>query len=182
MDSNKSRTGVLIGVAAAAGAFGVAAMMSTATAPTARADDFTEIIANVNDDFAIGQGELGDAFTDFGSGDPSDGLAQLLAGVETDVVGVPDSLVIGTAEALSNEAIGTGGTPIYPLSAPLTDFSDVLSVAQTEFSDGLAGFNDAATALAGGDYGYAVEYFVDGLNDTSIYSVQELLLGAVASF
>jgi hypothetical protein len=180
MDSNRSRTGVLVGLAAAAGAFGVAAMMSAATAPTARADDYTEIIANVNDTFAIGHGELSDAFTDFGSGDPSEGLAQLFAGVDSDVVGVPDSLIIGTAEALSNEAIGTGGTPFY-FAAP-TDFSDALSVAQTDFSDGLADFHDAATALAGGDYGYAVEYVLDGLNDTGIYSVQDLLLGAAVSF
>jgi hypothetical protein len=44
MDNNRSRTGVLVGLAAAAGAFGVAAMMSAATAPTARADAFTDMI------------------------------------------------------------------------------------------------------------------------------------------
>ena len=36
-----------IGLAAAAGAFGAAAMLSAATAPTARADDFTDILSNV---------------------------------------------------------------------------------------------------------------------------------------
>jgi hypothetical protein len=41
----------LIGVAAAAGAFGAAAMMSAATAPTARADDFTDVINAVDGDY-----------------------------------------------------------------------------------------------------------------------------------
>jgi hypothetical protein len=41
----------LVGVAAAAGAFGVAVMMSAATAPTARADDFTDVISEVDADY-----------------------------------------------------------------------------------------------------------------------------------
>ena len=52
MDSNKPRIQILIGLAAAAGAVGAAAMVSTATAPTARADDFTDIITYVDADFA----------------------------------------------------------------------------------------------------------------------------------
>ena len=52
MDSNGSRTGVLVGLAAAAGAFGVAAMMSAATAPTARADEFSDIVNGVEAELA----------------------------------------------------------------------------------------------------------------------------------
>ena len=42
MSDTRSRSGILVGLAAAVGAFGAAAMMSAATAPTARADDFTD--------------------------------------------------------------------------------------------------------------------------------------------
>jgi len=51
MDSNRSRFGMLIGLAAAAGAFGVAVMMSAVTAPTARADDFSDVISAVDGDY-----------------------------------------------------------------------------------------------------------------------------------
>src|SRR5271168_493275 len=69
MDSNRSRAATLIGVAAAAGAFGVAAMMSAATAPTARADDLTEIVNAVDGDFANGTADFNTAFGDFSGGD-----------------------------------------------------------------------------------------------------------------
>src|ERR1700689_2795012 len=74
MDSNRSRTGVLVGLAAAAGAFGVAAMISAATPPTARADDFTDIVNAVEAELAFGQAAFTTASTDFGSSDVTDGL------------------------------------------------------------------------------------------------------------
>jgi hypothetical protein len=61
MDSNRSRFGMLIGLGAAAGAFGVAAMMSAATAPTARADAYSDIISAVDGDFAAGEAEFASA-------------------------------------------------------------------------------------------------------------------------
>ena len=45
---------IAVGVAAAAGAFGVAALISMATAPTARADDFTDVINAVDFDYSTG--------------------------------------------------------------------------------------------------------------------------------
>jgi len=69
MDSNRSRAAALTGVAAAAGAFGVAAMMSAASAPTARADDFTDVISGIDGDFTAGAGALTNAATDFSGGD-----------------------------------------------------------------------------------------------------------------
>ena len=109
MDSNGSRTGVLVGLAAAAGAFGVAAMMSAATAPTARADDFTDIVNGVEAELAYGQAAFTTAFTDFGSSDVTDGLQALVNGSYDDLVGAPDSLYIGTVEALTNETVVPAG-------------------------------------------------------------------------
>src|ERR1700677_2547620 len=75
MDSNRSRVGMLIGLGAAAGAFGAAAIMSADTAPTARADDFTDVINAVDAAYSSGQIEFGIADTDFGGSNINDGLA-----------------------------------------------------------------------------------------------------------
>src|SRR5271166_3881800 len=64
---NKRSRAVLVGLDAAVGAVGAAAMMSAATAPTARADDFTDILNGVEGNFAAGQ-------TAFGGDDVTDGL------------------------------------------------------------------------------------------------------------
>jgi hypothetical protein len=61
MDSNGLRAATLIGVAAAAGAFGAAALMSAATAPTARADAYSDIVADVEADLTYGQTAFGQA-------------------------------------------------------------------------------------------------------------------------
>jgi hypothetical protein len=46
MGQKRSRV-VLVGLSAAAGAFAAAAIISAAVAPTARADDFSDILANI---------------------------------------------------------------------------------------------------------------------------------------
>ena len=51
----RARSRILVGLAASAGAFGAAAMMSAAAAPTAHADDITDIISAVEGDYADGQ-------------------------------------------------------------------------------------------------------------------------------
>ncbi len=86
MDNNRSRSGVLVGLAAAAGAFGAAAMMSAATAPTARADDFTDIVNAAEGELAFGQTAFTTAFTDFGSSDVTDGLQALVNGSYDDLL------------------------------------------------------------------------------------------------
>ena len=125
MDSYRSRAATLIGLGAAAGAFGIAAMMSAATAPTARADDFSDIIAAVEGDFTAGQAAFGDAFTDFGSSDVNDGLAAFFSGLDDDVVGAPDNVFVGTVDALTGAPVIGSFTfdllPITSLATALTD-------------------------------------------------------------
>jgi hypothetical protein len=105
MDSNRSRAATLIGLAAAAGAFGVAAMISTAAAPTARADDFTDVITAVEDDYADGQAALTTASTDLSSAEFAPGLAALFDGVNDDSVVAPENFLIGIGELLTNESV-----------------------------------------------------------------------------
>jgi hypothetical protein len=87
MDSDRSRFGILIGLGAAVGAFGVAAMMSAVTAPTARADIYTDTIAAIGQDYSDGQYAFDLASTDFTSSDLTSRLTVFFDGVNLDFLG-----------------------------------------------------------------------------------------------
>jgi hypothetical protein len=127
MDKTRSRVGALVGLAATVGAFGAAVMVSGATAPTARADDFTDIINAVEGDFTAGQNAFTDAAGFFASSDLTSGLAYFFDGVNDDLLSPTDNLLVGTVEALTNEAI-TPSSP-WTFSVPAT-FADGVSDAQ----------------------------------------------------
>jgi hypothetical protein len=178
MDSNRSRTGVLIGLAAAAGAFGVAAMMSTAAAPTARADDFTDIVTYVDSDLGVGQADITTAFSDFSSGDFATGLASLFQGIDDDFLAAPDNLVIGTVEALEGE--GIGGPLLFNLGE--LNFAGGLADAEDQFSYAVGSdFGDIPTELAAGDYGVATYDVLLGADYASVVPLEDIILGAAAS-
>jgi hypothetical protein len=178
MDSYRSRTGMLIGVAAAAGAFGVAAMMSAATAPTARADDFTDVINSVDADYTAGQGLFSAAFTDFGSSDVNGGLAAFLSGVDSDLVSAPDNLYVGSLDLLANDPVAGPFAIDLP---PEASFASGLSEAESLLTTGQSYFTDAATDLSSGDYADAS--YLDSLGSLyDVAAVQVFLEGVVASF
>jgi hypothetical protein len=179
MDSNRSRT-VLVGVAAAAGAFGAAVMMSAATAPAARADDFTDVINSVDFDYSQGQTALTTAFTDFSSSDLASGLAALFSWTNDDGLNAPNDLLVGTVAVLTNESLG----PSAPFDFELpTDFSDAITLAESAFTQGA---NDLMTSapnyLSFGDYSSAVYEYLSGADFSTIVPIEELLLGAAVSF
>jgi hypothetical protein len=169
----------LVGLAAAAGAFGVAAMMSAATAPTARADDFSSIIAAVDGDFAFGQAALTTAYSDLASNELVPGLTSFFDGVNDDTLSAPNTLLIGTVEALTNEPILTG-TSNWEFLAP-TSFADALSDAQGYFASAQTYFADAVTAFTSGDYGTAAYYDLYGMDLSSIAPLEILLIGSAAA-
>ena len=177
MDSDKSRTGMLVSLGAAAGAFGVAVMMSTATAPTAHADDFSDILTYVDADFADGYYGFTTAFSDFSSGDLGPGLAALFDGIDDDVLAAPNNLVIGTVEALTGEGIGG------PLVADLgeANFAGGLADAEIQFSYSLGTLGDAPVDLAAGDYGSATYDLLLGTEYAFVVPVEDLVIGAAAS-
>jgi hypothetical protein len=179
MDSNRSRFGMLIGLGEAAGCFGVAAMMSAATAQTARADDLSDIINAVDGDFADGEVSLNTAVTEFGSNEPVLGLASFFDTVNDDSLSAPDNLLIGTVQALTNESV-TGDVG-WAISQP-TDFTEALTDAEGYVTGSAPYFSDAATELASGDYGAAVYYDLFGADLLTVAPVEELLLGVAASF
>jgi hypothetical protein len=179
MDSNRSRTGVLVGLGAAAGAFGIAAMMSAATAPTARADDFTDLISSLGQDFSQGQPEFASAFADFGSGDPSDGLAALFSGLDDDVEGPADTFYKATVDVLLNEPFGNISYGFGLDGIPVPDIATGVAYLENDVSGAEGEFAQAAMDLASGDYGDAADQQIQGL--TSLVFGAQFLLEGVAS-
>jgi hypothetical protein len=176
MSDTRSRTGMLVGLAAAVGAIGAAAMMS---APTARADDFTDIINAVDVDYANGQTAFTTALTDFSSSEFAPGLAALFDGVDDDALAAPNDFLTGTADALTNESIGQSAS--YDLALP-ADFSAAITQAQTFFTEGLNYIYYDPDFASLSDYGTSVYYDVLGLDYSTVLPLEELLLGAAVSF
>jgi hypothetical protein len=168
---------LLVGLGAATGAFAAAAMMTAATAPTARADDFSEIINIVESDLTAGQGDFTTAFTDFSNNMVPAGLAEFYSGVDADLWLAPSNVEFETVEALTGLPITVVGNP-FLLPTP-TDLSDAVTLAENDFTIGEGYFTDGATALSSGEYADAVG--LDALGSLLAFDApaQELLIGAV---
>jgi hypothetical protein len=172
-----ARVGVL-GLAAAAGVFGIVAMMSAATAPLARADDFTNIVNAVDGDFAAGQADFSAALSAFSSSDVDEGLAYFFSGVDDDFLSAPDNLSVGTIELLTNEPVTSSIEVDIP---PESDFTSAMNYAETVFTNGEADLSAAATALFSGDYAEAA--YQDAVGSIGeLGALQILLDGAATSF
>jgi hypothetical protein len=174
-----TRSTILVGLAAAVGALGGAAMMSAAAAPTARADDATLIIDAIDGDYAAGQADFARAFTDFGSGYFVPGLANTFDGVDQDSVAATDNLLLGTVQALEGDPI-TSTLFLGELSAP-DSFADASEEAQILFNEGQGLLSNAAIALSAGDFGAGTYEELIGSFDAYGLSVQELLLGVAVA-
>jgi hypothetical protein len=179
MHGDKRSRGALVALAAAAGAFGAAAMMAAAAAPTARADDFSDIINSVEAVEGYGQTAFSTADTDFASNDVIPGLQYFFDGVNDDTIGAPDIAYFGTLEALAGDPISPGSLLDFnDIPAP-TDFANAVTLAQADFTEGATYSTDAATALSSGD-------FLDANFDSALSSIfsfdlpaQDLFIGAV---
>ncbi len=178
MSDTRSRSAILIGLAAAVGAFGAAAMMSAATAPTARADDYTDVINAIDGDYAAGQADFATAFTDFSSNELAPGLLALVNGTDEESLSPSINFLVGTIELLDNEPVTAAIPWEFVLPA---DFSDAVTTAGT-YLTGNGYFEAAQTAFSLGDYGEAAYDDLIGLDVATIAPLQELLLGAAVSF
>jgi len=153
-------------------------MMSAATAPTARADDYTDVIAAIGTDFGAGQADFSKAFVDFGSSEVDAGLAKLFAGVDDYFLSAPDNLYAGSVDLLTNAPVLASIAVSVP---PETDFASGMAAAEAQFSSGASFFATAATDLSSADYAGVAEFDSFGsLYD--VIGVQVLLEGVVASF
>jgi hypothetical protein len=178
-DGMRSRSGILVGIATAACAFGVAAMMSAATAPTARADDFTDLISSFEQDFSQGQPEFASATADFGSGDQLGGLAALFSGLDDDVEGPADSVYKATVDVLLNEPVGNVSYGFGLGTVP--DFTTGVAYLEEDISTAEGELAQAAMDLASGDYGDAADQEI--LASTFlIFGAEFVFEGAAASY
>ncbi len=140
---HKQSRAAFVGLTAAAGAFAVATMMSAATAPTARADDFSEIIADIQAEETAASTAFATASTDFTNNDPGDGLTQLFIGLDDDLVGVPNDLQVGTVDALSNATVIPASDFEFTFANPVTSTAAVTE-AQGFYTEG----TNLATTIA----------------------------------
>jgi hypothetical protein len=136
-----------VGLGAAAAAFGSAAIIWAAGAPTAHADDpYADILADVQAELADGQTAFSHAATDFASGTAGEatGLTALFEGLDDDFVGVPDILHVGTVDALSNTPVIGPSVFDFTFATPAT-FTAAVTEAQNFYTEG----NNLATTIAG---------------------------------
>ena len=178
MSSTRSRPGILVAVAAGAGAFGAAAMMAV-SAPTARADDTTQIIDAIQGDYAAGQADLTTSLADFGHGDFVGGLAELLNSGNEYTLAPVDNLLLGGVEALEGDPI-TSSLYFDDLYNPGT-FANAVAQAQEWFTQGEAFLVNGADALSAGDYGAGTDLDLAGSATAFVLPAEELLLGALAA-
>ena len=176
MVNTRSGGRILVGLAAVAGAFGVAATLSAATAPTARADDFSAIVSAVDNDYSLGQTYYDAALTDFGNNELSDGLQAFFAGVNNDALAAPNNVLIGLVDELTNQTFITDET--YGELIPPASLADALTDAQQAISAGESDFALAATDLSSADYGDATIYGTLALDDVSVIPAEYVLWGA----
>jgi hypothetical protein len=162
----KVRSGgtIAIGVGTTIGGLAAAAALSAATAPAAHADDFTDILSDVQADLAAGQTELTAAETAFGggiSGVPA-GISDLAYVVYDDDYLPGWEVLVGTGAALQNISV-----PDYPTAPggitfpePYT-FADALTAEQTLFPAGETYLTDTVAALSAGHWEVAATDFVN---------------------
>jgi hypothetical protein len=137
---HKSSRAMALGLGAAVGAFAAAAMMSAATAPTAHADDYSAIIADIQAEETAAATAFTTASTD---GDSSAGLTQLFIGLDDDLLGVPNDLHVGIVDALT-------GATVIPASDFEISFATPASLAAsvTEANTCYVEGNTLATEIA----------------------------------
>lgn len=177
MTAIKHGSGALVGLAAAA-AFGAFALTS---APAARADAFSDILADVQADDVAGQADYSAALADFtgGSSGVPDGLQAFFTGLDNEEVLAPDQVLIGTVQALQNQPVSD--LPPLDIGTPPVDLADALTSAQAEFSSGEVYFSLAATALSSGDWTTAVYEDLNGLFSVFDNPAETIFIGAAES-
>ena len=170
------RGGILL--ATIVGALLTAYVMTTGTMAIARADDpFTDIVAAVQGDFALGQEAFTLANADFANGELADGLALFYGGVDDDLLSVPNNLLQGSLAALLGEPIQSSFSWTIPTPA---DFNDALIVAPTLELVGLGDLSTAASDLAAGNFAGALDSALTGYEYLNFVVPELFIVGSAA--
>jgi hypothetical protein len=177
----RSRSGILVGLAAAVSAFGAAAMMAAATAPAARADLDSEITDAIDYNLSSGQTAFDLASTDFAGGDVTGGLTALFDGVDDDLLYVPQNAFIGGVDVLTDTPGFSAYSSNFLLTEP-TDFSQAETFAQSAYNYGEGLITNALSDFGAGDYGVAAFLDTEGSDYAYVLPLELLVLGGAASF
>jgi hypothetical protein len=155
-----------------------AAMAATASAPAARADDpLTDLVNAVDGDFALAQDAFTLANTDFGASDVAGGLAAVFAGVDDDVLSVPDNLLQGSIAGLTGVPVESS----IDWSFPVTEFGPAALAASTIVLVGEGDFTTAASDLASGGLADALSVGLQGVDYLDVLAPEILLVGGLDS-
>jgi len=147
----KMSRAVLVGLGTAVGSLAAAAMMSAATAPTAHADDFGAVIADIQAEETAGATAFANASTDFADSDQADGLTQFFIGLDDETVGVPNTLGVGTLDVLTNTTVPPASDFEVDFATP-TSYADAVTEANVWYTDGV-NLTNVIDTLPQSDYG-----------------------------
>jgi hypothetical protein len=181
MGDSRSRAGMLLGALAAAGVFGGTALLTTITAPSAYADDYSDIVKDLNFDYSYAQTAYTAALSDFSSGQWVPGLEQLLSGVDDDTVAVPNTLAVDAADILQGFPVGVGFTEEFGFLIP-SSYADAVDIVQNFATGDATDFSLAADEFSTGEFALGVSTELTAIDYSTIVPLDELLLGAAVSF
>jgi hypothetical protein len=175
---------IVVGLGAAAGGLLFAALGQLAGAPSARADNITDVIDSIQATDAVGQDLLSDAATVFSGGDVPDGLAAEFTGLDDILFNAQGDLYVNGYAALqgidgpySYQTFGDLPVPtdLTATSADVTQFFDYaqssLTAAATDFGTGDLGNGLAQLTDATEDWVAASQIEFIGLTDTLLGSL-----------
>jgi hypothetical protein len=174
----RRRVGTTLALTAASGGLLAAAL---AVAPTARADDFSDIVANIQSSIADGKADYTAAQADYALGTPAGdaaGAALDTSGTNDVLLGPTIDIITGSTQALAGET-PTGYAYFTPALDPTT-FSALETDVSNDFATGTTYFTDAEKYFAlGTPAGDAdgVIYSLAGFDWDTINAPQQALLG-----
>jgi len=181
-DKETTRMQLTFGSQAAAGfalvgsAVAAAAILVAAFAPTARADDFSDIVTDLDAVLGAGSADLTAAATDFSAADYGDGLALTVFGLDDFLISPEEVSLVGGFDALT-------GSPVLPVDsfewpgptfvAP-TDLIDTLQAVYNYAGYGATDLTNAVTELVSGDSADSLLNAVGGV-DVLLVGAPEIL-------
>ena len=152
------------------------ALSQLATAPTARADNFTDIFDHAHTAISAGQQELAEAGLAYINLDPADGLGLSVAGSNDLFIFPQEDIVVGTIDALLGHAPSEFSYGVFPMDL---DLSTAMTVAQGVIADGQDEITSAMTSFGNADIFDGLTQFVDGFNDLNVIAPDLLFIGSL---
>jgi hypothetical protein len=173
----------MCGIGVAAGALLASALTQLATAPTARADDFTDILSNVESTLHDAQALFAGGQAEFLLGTPAGfaaGLALDTAGSNESLIGTTEDIIAGLTQAAVGETpLGYFGFPVVVVPATVADLQTAVTF---DFTAGTYYFNSADAAFAlGTPDGFAAGVIesLAGLDYDAVTAPEQAMLGGL---